>query len=192
MTENNTASINAKRVRRYFLVAQGLVAMGCVTVFISTGLHILSAFLARDPTVEVFDFDTILMIAHPLCSRSPRINEKFYPEPFLPATKQPNGTWHYGRKKSGYLTKKRFERVYDRLGKFMHAHNPWSPEKHMRNLATSIPDTIGQLRALLELHGAFIRTSSFKGAWVVEMPSDGSPPKIITGAATGDFVVNGS
>lgn len=52
-----------------------------------------------------------------------RVNPNFYPKPLLPAERQPDGTWHFGEKKSGFLNKKQFERAYDRLGKHLHANN---------------------------------------------------------------------
>lgn len=121
-----------------------------------------------------------------------KINKNFYPLPLLPATRQPNGTLHFGRKELDYLTKKRFESFYDRLGKHLHAHNPWSSNKNLQNLAAELPVTINEAFSLLELHATFIQTPEFSGAWVVEAKRDGSEPSIVTGKATGEFVVQDS
>lgn len=117
------------------------------------------------------------------------INKNFYPLALLPATRQPNGTLHFERKVSGYLTKKRFASFYDRLGKHLHAHNPWSSNKNLQNLADELPTTIDEAFSLLELHATFIQTPEFSGAWVVEANRDGTAPRVITGEAAGEFVV---
>lgn len=121
-----------------------------------------------------------------------KINKDFYPLALLPATRQVNGTVHFDRKASGYLTKKRFESFYDRLGKHLHAHNPWSNNKNLENLASELPATIEEAFSLLELHATFIQTPEFSGTWVVEASRDGSEPIIVTGEANSEFVVQNS
>jgi hypothetical protein len=118
-----------------------------------------------------------------------KINKNFYPVALLPATQQSDGTWHFGRKAASYLTKKRFESFYDRLGKHLHAHNPWSNKKNLQNLAADLPTTIDEAFSLLELHATFIQTPEFKGVWVIEAGSDGTAPRAIVGEAKGDFIV---
>jgi len=115
-----------------------------------------------------------------------RVNPDFFPLPLTPAIRQPDGVWHYGRKQSGYLSKKQFERVYDRLGKQLHAHNPWSSPKNIQNLQADLPGIIAATRGLVQLHARVIRTSEFEGVWVIEA----SPkPVVITGSSGGPFVV---
>jgi hypothetical protein len=121
-----------------------------------------------------------------------KINKNFYPLPLVPATPQPDGTLHFERKASGYLTKKRFESFYDRLGKHLHAHNPWGNSKNLQNLAAELPTIIGEAFSLLELHVTFIQTPEFSGAWVVEANRDGTTPRVIIGEAAGEFVVTDS
>lgn len=118
------------------------------------------------------------------------INEKFYPVPLLPAKRQDDNSWHFDRKEQGFLSEKKFQKTYDRLGKFLHADNPWGTDKQRQNSAKDIEERIKETRELLELHVAFIRTNNYKGAWVVEVPKCGSAPKIISGCADSDFVVN--
>ena len=120
-----------------------------------------------------------------------KINKNFYPLSLAPAVRQPNGVLHFDRKSSGYLTKKRFESLYDRLGKYLHAHNPWSNDKNLQNLVEELPSVISEAYALLELHAAFIQTKAFSGAWVTEAKR-GSAPVIITGQADGEFIVTDS
>jgi hypothetical protein len=117
-----------------------------------------------------------------------RINERFYPVALVPAVRTRDG-WHYPRKASGYLSKKRFEAAYDRLGKYLHAHNPWSADKHLENLAKDLPEIIEEAHSLLDLHVSFINTPKYKAAWLVEMPRDGSTPTMVVSVAKGDYVV---
>ena len=48
----------------------------------------------------------------------------FYPIPLLPAKKLENGTWHFDRKTGKFFDKNQFIKLYDRLGKYLHADNP--------------------------------------------------------------------
>jgi hypothetical protein len=120
-----------------------------------------------------------------------QINKDFYPVPLTPATKQPDGTWHFGRKEDGFLTKKKFSKIYDRLGKFLHADNPWDSNKQRQNIAKDISVTIPELSDLLELHVTFIKSKNDSVAWVVELAKDeNTDPKIITAFSSGDFTIN--
>ena len=118
-----------------------------------------------------------------------RVNKNFYPIPLLPAIEQENGTKHFSRKEAKYLSKNKFSKFYDRLGKYLHADNPWSKDKQLQNLAKDIPGVINEVYSLLELHATFIQTDIFKGVWVVAVEK-GKAPVIITGQADGEFVVN--
>ena len=118
-----------------------------------------------------------------------KINPDFYPVPLTGPTKMPDGMLFFGRKHDGYLTKKRFESFYDQLGKHLHAHNPWGTNKNLQNLAIDLPAVIIEASSLLDLHATFIRTQEFTGAWVVQVPRDGSSPRVVAGATQGEFKV---
>lgn len=118
-----------------------------------------------------------------------RINKDFYPVALLPAERQADGSYHFGKKQSGYLTKKKFESAYDRLGKHLHAHNPWSGSKNLQNLANDLPAIIEETQALLDLHVRFIRTPEFHGVWVIETDRMGNAPRVITASAAGPYVI---
>lgn len=118
-----------------------------------------------------------------------KVNKNFYPLPILPAIEQEDGIKHFGRKETGYLSKKKFSKFYDRLGKYLHADNPWANEKQIQNLANDIPNIIKQVYSLLELHVTFIQSDLFKGCWVVSVEK-GKAPVIIAGQAGGEFLVN--
>lgn len=119
-----------------------------------------------------------------------RINPDFFPKPLLPPEKRANGSWHFGDRKADVLGKKQFGRAYDRLGKHLHAHNPWGPSKQMEQIASDLPRIIARTRALIALHARVIRTDSFQGVWIVQ--ADSSAPRVITGAASGPFMVASS
>lgn len=109
-----------------------------------------------------------------------KVNKDFYPKPLIPAEKQPDGSWHFGQKQSGFLSKKKFEKVYDRLGKHLHAHNPWSGSKNLQNLAADLPIIIDEAHGLLDLHARFIRAPGYEGVWIFEADRLGNPPRLIT------------
>lgn len=119
-----------------------------------------------------------------------KINKSFYPRPLLPAVRQPSGIFHFDQKASGYLTKKRFEVLYDRLGKHLHTNNPWGSDKNLQNLVEEIPTAIAEMRSLLEVHAAFIQTKEFSGVWITEV-KPGAAPVIIAGQANGEFTITG-
>ncbi|MCL5978692.1 MAG: hypothetical protein M1147_11390 [Nitrospirae bacterium] len=117
------------------------------------------------------------------------INKDFYPIPLeKPSQVSPN-QWHFERKKKDFLTKKRFERVYDRLGKYLHSDNPWDNDKGYLNLAKELPAIYNEIRTLLSLHFTVIRDGGFGGIWVIEFGSNSSPSRVITAIAKDEFVV---
>jgi hypothetical protein len=118
-----------------------------------------------------------------------KINPDFYPTPLLAPTKNAEGIWHFERKSDNFLTKKQFESFYDRLGKYLHADNPWGNDKVMQNLKSDLPGVVDKMRTLLEWHFTVIRTPHFKGVWVIQASGTGAAPRVIVGKAEGDFVV---
>lgn len=118
-----------------------------------------------------------------------KVNADFYPLPASAPIAVSSGHWHFDRRKDNSLTKGKFERFYDRLGKHLHADNPWGNDKGLENLSGDIPEVIAATRSLLSWHFTTIRTPEFSGVWVVEAPSSGVPPRVIVGNAEGDFVV---
>lgn len=117
------------------------------------------------------------------------VNADFYPSPVSAPIAVSPGNWHFDRREDNSLTKEKFKRFYDRLGKHLHSDNPWGNDKGLENLAKDIPEVIAATRSLLSWHFTTIRTPQFSGVWVVEAPSDGQPPRVITGEADGEFVI---
>ena len=117
------------------------------------------------------------------------INKDFYPVALIKPTLIAPGQWHFDRKTSGFLTKKKFQKIYDRLGKYLHSDNPWSGNKGVENMAKEIPKIIQELGELLEWHATFIRTPKFKGVLVVESYSANGKPRTIVAFTNGDFTL---
>lgn len=118
-----------------------------------------------------------------------KVNKDFYPIPLFPAVRQKSGEWHYDRKEDGYLTKKQFISLYNRLGKYLHADNPWGNDKGVINLAKDIPRALAQIQELLTLHFTVIRTPEFQGIWVIEAGQNTTLPRVINSIANGEFIV---
>lgn len=112
-----------------------------------------------------------------------KINPDFYPIPVSLPVKTGIRTWRFEKRVDASLKKKRFETFYDRLGKFLHADNPWGNKKGQQNLLNEIPEVIGAVRLLLFRHSTKVRTPDFNGTWIVEASSNVYPPQIIVGQA---------
>lgn len=117
------------------------------------------------------------------------VNKDFYPIPLENPDKVGPNQWHFERRKKAFLTKKRFERVYDRLGKYLHSDNPWGHDKAYLNLAREMPTIYNEIRSLLFLHFTVIRMDKFSEIWVIEFGNDGLPARVITAMTKGEFVV---
>ncbi|QWF70569.1 hypothetical protein KEF85_14760 [Methylomonas paludis] len=118
-----------------------------------------------------------------------KINPDFYPQPASAPINVSPGHWHFDRREDKSLTKDKFEKFYDRLGKYLHSDNPWGDDKGLNNLAKDLPEVIAATRSLLSWHFTTIRAPEFSGVWVVEAPCNGTPPRVIVGKADGEFVV---
>jgi hypothetical protein len=117
-----------------------------------------------------------------------KVNPDFYPDPLLQETRAGPNAWHFGKPLNGYMKRKSFENLYKRLGKFLHADNPWGDDKGWANFGKDLPDAIVKIRALLKKHRTLIRTPEFNGVWIVDAPSDGTPPRMIRAIANGQFM----
>ena len=117
------------------------------------------------------------------------INKDFYPKPVKQPVKN-DGVWHFERKDNKVFSPKMFENLYDRLGKFLHADNPWGNDKGIVNLANDIPSALSNIKELLGLHFTVIKSPKFTGVWIVEVPFGSGAPRIMIGQADGEFVVN--
>lgn len=116
-------------------------------------------------------------------------NPDFYPDPIQGPIQTSQGHWHFEPRGLDYLRKEQFVRLYKRLGKFLHADNPWAGDKGWANLAKNLLQAVPKLRNLLLKHRTVIRAEDFNGVWVVDVPSDGSAPHMFQARAAGSFVI---
>jgi len=119
-----------------------------------------------------------------------KINKDFYPLPLLEPKSTGVGSWHYDRVNSGYLTKSQFIKLYDRLGKFLHADNPWDNDKGYLNLSKDLPDYFKKIRLLLQVHGTFVQDTKSRHAFVTNMGSEKKKASVLTATAKGEFNVS--
>ncbi|WP_421254568.1 hypothetical protein [Aeromonas sp. 600948] len=121
------------------------------------------------------------------------INPDFYPTPLVPAIRQPDGGWNFGRKTTGYMTRTRFEKFYDRLGKYLHTINPWGKDPQIHQLCKDLPTAIDAIYELLDLHFAVIHIEepATTQIWLVDAKRDGTVAMTIA-MAEGSCVVQPS
>jgi hypothetical protein len=113
--------------------------------------------------------------ARSICLILKTVNPDFYPQPIGQREKVGPNAWHYGEPQGGHMSQATFEKFYARLGRFLHADNPWDNDKGWSSLGKELADAIKSLRKLLTLHRTSIRTKNFRGVWVVEAPPNLSP-----------------
>ena len=118
-----------------------------------------------------------------------KVNADFYPAPVSAPIAVSPGNCHFDQREDNTLTKDKFEKFYDRLGKYLHADNPWGNDKGLTNIVNDIPEVISATRSLLSFHVTTIRAPEFCGVWVVEVPNNGNPPRVIVGKTDGEFIV---
>lgn len=75
------------------------------------------------------------------------INPEFYPVPIDGFHKQ-----GWNRMQGGYLTRKQFERLYDKCGALLHSQNPFSKGKSSLAFYKKVPEYLGRIETLLSEH----------------------------------------
>jgi hypothetical protein len=116
-----------------------------------------------------------------------KLNPDFYPDPLLEKVQVAPNSWHFEKLLGGYMGRKNFETLYKRLGKFLHADNPWGTDKGWLQLSQDLPEAITKIQLLLKKHRTLIRAPNFNGVWIVDAPNDGTPPRMIQATAQGAF-----
>ncbi|WP_318468758.1 hypothetical protein [Photobacterium leiognathi] len=117
------------------------------------------------------------------------INKDFYPITYGHPYRGEDGLVHFPQRKNPFPRNK-FEKLYDRLGKFLHADNPWGDDKGYQNLAQALPDEIDAIKDMLGFYLTVVRTHDFQGMWIVEISPETGVPVMHVGQADGEFVVN--
>lgn len=75
------------------------------------------------------------------------INPEFYPVPIDGFDRK---GWH--RVQGGYLTRKQFERLYDKCGAMLHSQNPFSKGKSSLAFHKKVPEYLDRIETLLSEH----------------------------------------
>ena len=77
--------------------------------------------------------------------------------------------------------------LYDRLGKYLHADNPWGNNKEWEDFALVVRDGISSIRDLFKLYFTVIRTPEFTGVWVLETREN--VVQFLVAESHGEFIV---
>lgn len=75
------------------------------------------------------------------------INPEFY---LVPIDGSDRKGWH--RVQGGYLTRKQFERLYDKCGAMLHSQNPFSKGKSSLAFHKKVPEYLDRIETLLSEH----------------------------------------
>lgn len=102
------------------------------------------------------------------------VNPEFYPVPCRQVLDKNTGNPAENiALKSGFLTRKEFENIYDRCGGLLHANNPFSKEKDIDNFIKIVPEWMEKIRKLLNLHEVQLAQDGFKLFVLMKAASDG-------------------
>ncbi|MCB5227523.1 hypothetical protein JAO78_011945 [Alishewanella sp. 16-MA] len=118
-----------------------------------------------------------------------KIKPDFYPNPFKYSTglvAERDGK--RGRvispiKNEDYLTRKRFEKLYTRVGKFLHADNPWRADKGLAHFRNDLPKIIAHIKQLLNYHFVQIKSDNSLKLWMVQMGTYDQNPQMLIAEA---------
>ncbi|GEA02979.1 hypothetical protein KUL17_18760 [Alteromonas sp. KUL17] len=95
------------------------------------------------------------------------INPKFYPSPSTQIIDKVTGkVLEVKAIKSGFLTRKDFENIYDRCGGLLHAQNPFAATKDIDNFLKIVPSWLEKIKTLLNHHQAQLVQDDLQ-FWVV-------------------------
>ncbi len=75
------------------------------------------------------------------------INPAFYPVPIDGFNRR-----GWNKVQGGYLTRKQFERLYDKCGAILHSQNPFSKGRSSLSFHKRVPEYIGRIEALMSEH----------------------------------------
>lgn len=112
-----------------------------------------------------------------------KINPGFYPNPFKFSTGLVERDGKRGREicpiSENYLTRKKFEKLYARVGKFLHADNPWGADKGSTHFKNDLPEIIAQIKQLLNFHFVQIKSGDGLKLWMVQMGTYEQSPQML-------------
>ena len=93
----------------------------------------------------------------------------------------------FDRKTGKFFDKNQFIKLYDRLGKYLHADNPQGNNKEWEDFALVVRDGISSIRDLFKLYFTVIRTPEFTGVWVLETREN--VVQFLVAESHGEFIV---
>lgn len=136
------------------------------------------AFAAIAPQKELYEKKNPNFQRHynatKIMSSLEKFNPHFYPLPLEPAVIKSDGEHFFDRKKGMFLTRKKFDSFYVRLGKYLHTLNPWGKDPQLLQLLNELPVVINLTYELLSIHLAVVKTEPISHFWIVWAKRDGS------------------
>ena len=85
------------------------------------------------------------------------INPQFYPKPLIEAPSNRSGVKNdLKERKSGFLTRDHFAKVYEKCGNILHADNPLGSKSNYAYYEKKIPKWMEEIRNLLNTHSIFL------------------------------------
>lgn len=116
------------------------------------------------------------------------INPDFFPLALSAPIRSADGKWHFEQRTADSMSRNQFEKIYDQLGRLLHAQNPWRERPDAKSLQQNMAAAVRRAEVLIERHAAFIRAPDFSGCWLVEKLTSGAF-EIRTAEAKGEFQV---
>lgn len=116
------------------------------------------------------------------------INPHSFPRPFSLPVKTEVG-WHFPEFRGKCLTQKKYERLYDSCGTFLHADNPWGNKKFYQAFQENIPKHISLIRSLLNCHNILVQHNDGVSVIFVIFGDLKSKAKGFIGFAEGGFSI---
>ena len=108
-----------------------------------------------------------------------KVNPNFFPKAMLRVpVSAPGANLEIKKRENVWLSKKRFERQYDKLGKIMHADNPFAQRRAYASLYKQYRELIKNLWELMECHLITLVTGKLE--WCVFMQERDKPVKVLT------------
>lgn len=119
-----------------------------------------------------------------------RINSKFYPEPSKQIVKNgKNGEkyFHFERITTGYLTKDKAVKIYEKCGGILHAENPFKGgEKDIKKLYAEFPKWLTEVITLLNHHSIILHGQDHMVVGLMKGEKDGQPHVTLFGQVSGE------
>ncbi|MBC3877610.1 hypothetical protein H8K38_07310 [Undibacterium sp. FT79W] len=102
------------------------------------------------------------------------INPKFYPSPSTQILEEATGkVMEIKPIKSGFLTRRDFENIYDRCGGLLHAQNPFAASKDIDDFLKVVPAWFEKIKNLLNHHQAQLVQENLQFWVVMQSKTDG-------------------